>query len=480
MIFPRITRISRVLIITAALVGSLLLAPISVEAHPSNTAGWSLTLALANGPSFTYRASAVPTFTGILTVPSGASVDSVALAIAITGGSSLNPGGLHQTSSTTYSYTTSMDWSLLSAGTLTATAYYSTDATSAPLTFTVKKDTTSLECQIASIAGHVTVPNTALTVTVVPQATYAGIGPGDGTYTMAFLDTHGATVSTFPNLSMDSNGQVSGVTAPAQYGVYKVTCAYSGTQDLAPAQGNTQTLIISQEQALSGAQLYTNPTTMQNNQRWQAYVVLNGQAGGPTPTGSIGIDIPGCKVYSFPVGPNGETLAQLPPITGCPPYAGIYVSYSGDPYYKDKVFTFPLTNPAIPASVLGSASGSTPTSSGQGQITPTSDSQGSLVTATATPASLGNSGSVDAFTTTQSSGGNSILWLLIVVLVIVLLGGGVGVFFLVSRRAKLTAHGTNRTSTPASMQPRWPQHRNGRNLTDADMPHDNGWPPYNQ
>ncbi len=378
-----------------------------------------------------------------------------------------------------------MDWSLLSAGTLTATAYYGDDITSSPLTFTVKKDTTSLECQLAYIASKVTAPNTALIMRVSPQATYAGIGPGDGTYTIGILDSHGVTVSTFPNLSMDSGGMVSGVTAPAQYGVYKVTCAYSGTQDLAPAQGNTQTLIISQEQALSGAQLYTNPTTMQNNQKWQAYVVLNGQTGGPTPTGSISIEIPGCKTYSFPVGSNGETLAQLPPITGCPPYAGIFVSYSGDPYYKENGFSFPLTNPAIPASVLGSASGSTPTSSGQGQtsqgqITPTSDSQASSVTATATPAPLGNSGSVDAFTSTQSSGGNSILWLLIVVLVIVLLGGGVGVFILVSRRAKLTAHGTNRTLTPASMQPRWPQQRNDRNLTGADMPHDNGWPPYNQ
>lgn len=86
MISPRTVRISRVIIIIAALVGSLLLAPISVAAHPSNTAGWSLTLKLANGPSFTYRASALPTFTGILTVPPGASVNSMALAIAITGG----------------------------------------------------------------------------------------------------------------------------------------------------------------------------------------------------------------------------------------------------------------------------------------------------------------------------------------------------------------------------------------------------------
>ena len=490
MISPRTARISRVFVIIAALVGSLLLAPISVAAHPSNTAGWSLTLKLANGPSLTYRASAAPIFTGILTAPSGASVDNMALAIDVAGMTTLNPNALQQTSSTTYSYTASTDWSQLSAGTLTATAYYSTNATSSPLTFTVKKDTTSLECQIASVAGHVTAPNTALTVTVVPQATYAGIGPGDGTYTIDFLDAHGVTVSTFPNLSMDSQSHLSGVTAPAQYGVYKMTCAYSGTQDLAPAQGNTQTFIVSQEQALSGAQLYTNPTTMQNNQKWQAYVVLNGQTGGPTPTGSIGIDIPGCKTYTIPVGSNGETLAQLSPITGCPPYAGIYVSYSGDPYYKDNVFTFPLTNPAIPASVLGSASGSasgsTPTSTGQGQtsqgqITPTSGSQdSSTATATATSASLGSSGSVDAFTTTQSSGGNSMLWLLIVVLVIVLLGGGVGAFFLVSRRAKITAHGTNPTSDPASIQPRWPQHRNDRNLADGDLPHSNGWPPYNQ
>src|SRR5579862_6995604 len=159
-IFPR-----RWLVLAFTLMASVLLMGAAARAAAQSRAydtGYAITLALANGPTFVYGQAPTPIFRGTLTVPSGVSPTSVDLTVNFDGIPYTGPA-LTPINATTYSYSIQTDWSRLTAGTLTATAYYGNLAQSTPFTVTVNRHPTTLQCQLEA-PGYVVGPGQTMAV----------------------------------------------------------------------------------------------------------------------------------------------------------------------------------------------------------------------------------------------------------------------------------------------------------------------------
>jgi len=186
----------------------------------------------------------------------------------------------------------------------------------------------------------------------------------DGTFTLTFV---GPTTTMSPKLQVDGSGNMS-TPAPTQIGCYnQVICSFSGTSMFDPASANIagQPLLISEMKLLSGAQIYTNPTTFTANQSMEMYVVFHGAPGLPAPSGYYGIRVGISFTKVIQLGSNGDSLVKLDPITNLGGSTQIQISYQGDPYYSSQVYSFPLTNPPIPNMSSGGSSGGGSASSGK-------------------------------------------------------------------------------------------------------------------
>lgn len=442
-----VTMVARwcVLVLVCALVvGSVVLATPTARAYPTDS-GYALTLDLKNGPTFNINDGSAPIFTGTLTVPAGTTPKSDGMRVDVNG-TNWGAAFVGSPNGDTYTYQLASDWSWFAIGQYTITANYDlggTDATpSNQKTVTISRELSTITCQTA-VYSEVYAANHALKIVIQVAPANGQVGGSEpaidwphATFNVAFTGPQNATYS---NLAPDSNGGIT-VTTPAQVGYYKFKCTFNGTSLFEPSTSHASGITLSLANALAGAQLYTNPTTLQANQNWQAYVVLQAPAGAPTPTGHFDLVVHPCVSNDITVGSDGATLVNFKPVEATCDISHILLVYSGDTYYKTSDFTFPQTNPAIPAGAGSGATGGGGTGQGQATATPkahattTATAQGTATAAsgasTATPGSAGTVGAA----TTGTSGGLQLWAIAVAVLVMLVLAGGGGAVLLLARR----------------------------------------------
>jgi hypothetical protein len=265
----------------------------------------------------------------------------------------------------------------------------------------------------------------------------------NATYTIKFI---GTTTVTTPSVAPDATDAVT-ITAPSQIGRYnRVDCVFSGTALFTSTTGSAlaQPVLVSEKHNLGAVQIYTNPTTLAAQQKWDMYVQFHAAPGLPVPNGYLSIRLGNIFTPTIPLSSNGDLLVHLDPIRSLNGVSQISIDYLGDPYYNMANVNFPLTNPPIPANVLGGGLGSgggsgsgssggtahaTATAPGTPGATPTTTPGGD-----ATPTASGPSAVLSS--TTPTSGGNGALWLFVALIAVLVLGGGAGDALYLVRRAK--------------------------------------------
>lgn len=448
----RLLRAGRWLPIALVIVFGIVLTATPAQARPLDTSGYSLTLTISNGNSLDYGTTAE--FLAYLTMPPGApgpnpsglvlkvdgqgyasffTVISGKLTIRTTVGEF--PPGTHTAIQTVY----------IAASQITLQ--------SSPVTFTVRKLTPELECAIQNLA-YVYHPGQPLHITSSFGTNTTPLDWQDGTYTIQFA---GPVAVTDANVPADSNDVIT-VPAPNQIGSYKATCKFNGTSSVNPVTGSTMPLTVSLEHQVGSVQVFTNPTTLVSGQPSDMYVVFHAAPGLPTPTGRFNVEVDNAVSTPITLGPDGTGSAHFDkmPVFGNNHFV---IAYSGDPYYTNAVYTFPLTNPPIPAGggSGGSGSGSggtTPTSQATATPSGTATATGSdeaMVAATPTTAT---SASVFAVQGAKSSG-DPIVWLA-VLLILLALCAGVGGFIFWRRRASSASSVSTYTPSPDFTPPQGP------------------------
>ena len=267
-----------------------------------------------------------------------------------------------------------------------------------------------------------------------------------GTYTIT-LD--GPTHVTYSNVSVKSDFVVT-VTAPAQIGMYTLTCAFNGSASYAPVtMTDPHPYTFSALHALGTVQLYSNPTTLAAGQTMDFYVVFHPASGLPMPTGQFSLWFGNTYTNSFTLGSSGAFLIHLSPLSSLAEVQDIQVFYMGDAQYNRATVHFPLTNQPIPSGANGdSASGSSGGNTAQG--TPTTATDGTATTTATpgdetTPTAIGAGGVLTS--TPTDSGGNT--GLILIVVALLLLGGAgtaAGIVIYRMRRAKALSNETNETN----------------------------------
>lgn len=120
-----------------------------------------------------------------------------------------------------------------------------------------------------------------------------------GTYTIK-LD--GPSHVTYSNVSVNSDFVVT-VTAPAQIGMYTLTCAFNGSASYAPVTMTyPHPYTFSALHALGAVQLFSNPTTLAAGQKMDFYVVFHPASGLPMPTGQFSLWFGNSYTNSFTLG----------------------------------------------------------------------------------------------------------------------------------------------------------------------------------
>lgn len=394
---------SLALLLTLLAIGSPAVPAHAAARHAAAT-GATLSLAMANGPTFTYDGSNGPAtpikFTATLVLTQKFSTSNTGqLLVKVSNGTILTNTSPPGSSSDQLTYTFSVDstaivnnsGSIANPGDYTAYATLTTSdptetfttVTSNTVSFTITKAQMSLSCGVTTPVT----PGQAVTVTF---SMYGGTStPVDwtqGTGSVSFVGPGTSTQTyTTSNLQPDSSGKVT-VNAPTPLGRYAVQCSFTGDSNYRSSSMTVSnvTLFVSELKPIGGIQLYTNPTTLVANTPIQMYVVIKPGSGLPAPTGQFTIYIHGYTLYytqGITVGPNGDTLVSLGKIPNLSTATSIEIGYSGDEYYKGQSATFPLTNPAIPSGASGSSGGTVAASGGSPgspKVTPT-------VTRTATP-----------------------------------------------------------------------------------------------
>jgi hypothetical protein len=251
----------------------------------------------------------------------------------------------------------------------------------------------------------------------------------------------GPVTVTYPNLTLDSNNQLV-ITSPSTPGNYKVTCSFDGTANYNSA-GFVFPLTISEEHPIGNIQLFTNPTTLVSQKPMTFDIVVQGTAGLPTPTGSVGVAVGAASTGPILFSSPGNLLVTISSPLFISPSDTVKVTYYGDPVYGMASKSFSITNPPISSGAGGS---STPTSihpPTAGPGTPTAS-----VTSNATPSETATAPAIAqaaAAGTTRTSGTppgpiNVGLLVLLVLALFFIAGGGVAGFLLLRiRRANRAA-----------------------------------------
>lgn len=453
------------------MVGALLLAlPARAAAHTPHAGADTVSLSIDNGTTFTFGETPQPTFTAVVTFGTKPTANyywtvSVRLedGATISGGSSpaTSPDGM------TLTFTRMTPSTTITVGQHTASASFSdpgmgTTVTSNPVSFTVNKATPNLTCSIDGTSANFVGTGQTLHVRMAPTAPTGQVPVDwqDGTYTVT-LD--GPTHLTIPNLAPDSNDVVT-VPGPSQIGKYLLGCAFSGTASFTSVTySDALPYTFSALNGLGPVELFTNPTTLAAQQKLDFYIVFHAAPGLPTPTGEFVIWM-GSSYYtnSLQVGPTGDTLIHLNPLPSLYGVSQITVRYWGDVYYNEATVNFPLTNPPIPAGVIGGSGGNSG-GSGSGSFgnnpqSAATATAGGTAGAQATPSAEATSTAVIprgvASSKPAAPGDNSGPFLMVILALLVLAGLGVagGVIYL-TRRAKSPPGGDSHTAGTAPAPP---------------------------
>ena len=325
---------------------------------PVLAAGDTVTLSLTNGTTFTYGGAA-PKFTAVVTLGAPPTTSHTwQVKVTIAGGATLTNASPPTQSSDGLTLTVAglQPANPVGAGTHTATAEFtnpetSATVTSAPVSFTVNKASLSLACTIAMSGQSIVGVGKPISVQMTP-ASGTGSLPTEartgGTFTVK-LD--GPTRATYANLTANSNFVVA-ATAPAQNGLYTLTCIFNGSANYASASYTaSQPYTISSQHALGTVQLYSNPTTLTSGQKIDFYVVFQPASGLPTPGGQFTLSFGNHRTNAFTLGSAGTFLIYFGTISSLAGVTDIQVTYMGDVNYNQATVHFPLTNQPIPPGI---------------------------------------------------------------------------------------------------------------------------------
>jgi hypothetical protein len=396
--------------------------PISTSA---STSIGTLTLTLDNaGDTFVYGQSPTPTFTVTLVFAVAQHLNLFRTAQVKMDSGETFGGTLDSTDNITFTTTVYTRGFTIRAGQRTATASFTDAPTnttiySAPIAFAIQRAPINFVCGI----NYQTQFSQGQTVTVAMSyeyTEYPPLAPVDWKNATYGVTLRGPTTISYSNLAPDANDDVM-VQLPTTIGTYTLSCTFSGTSLFLPESITitNSPVVISEKKALA-AQLYTNPTTLVAGQPADFYLVLHPANGLPAPTGQVQFTMGQyyTNYYNLTNGILSLHFDTIPPLQGI---TTIFVNYTGDQYYTNKSFTFPLTNPPIPSgtgapqATVGSTAKATGTATATASVTATATT--TLVSATPTVTSATN----PASRTTSSNA-----WVLLVVgiLIVLLLAGG--------------------------------------------------------
>lgn len=438
------TRWLAILLLTAVAAASALL-----FAAPAHAAGDTLALSLTNGASFTYGGTA-PNFTAVVTFETKPTANYGWLVyVTIEGGETF--GSVNQPSKSadgmTLTFTGLRPNNPVAVGQRSATARFLNPGTgvtvySAPVSFTVFRASADFVCAIGAYGSGTTLLGAGRPIDI-HMTPYSGGGqlPAEwltGTYTIK-LD--GPSHVTYSNVSVNSDFVVT-VTAPAQIGMYTLTCAFNGSASYAPVTMTyPHPYTFSALHALGAVQLFANPTTLAAGQKMDFYVVFHPASGLPMPTGQFSLWFGNNYTNSFTLGSSGAFLIHLSPLSSLAEVRDIQVFYMGDVQYNRATVHFPLTNQPIPSGANGdSATGSSGGNSAQG--TPTTSADGTATTTTATPGDETTPTAVGAggvLTSTPADSSGNIGLILIVVALLLLGGAGTAAGIVIYRMRRASA-----------------------------------------
>jgi hypothetical protein len=418
-------------IVTAVVVASELLI---VAPAPALAAGDTVTLSLVNGPTFTYGGTA-PNFTAVVTFGTKPTANyGWTIAVKLDTGQTFGSGSGPTPSQDgmTLTFTRIIAYAPVDAGQRTAIASFYNIGTgetaySSPMSFTVNKASLPLACTVSNQDGgvHFLGVGETLPVQMTPLSDDSQL-PAEwtqGTFTVTF---DGPTHVAYTNLTMGSDFVIS-LKAPAQSGLYSLSCAFSGSADYTP-QTFTDHIqyTVSLRHALGSAQLFTNPTTLQPGTT-DFYLVLHAAPGLPAPTGEFQFLVGKYYTRSIPLSASGDCRISISGIQSMAGITRITMRYWGDVHYNIVSMNFPLTTPPIPGRASSGGSGNVTGGSGS-HATPTTTAT-ETVTATetpgdelATPTAVG-AGAVVTSTPTNSSD-NTGLIVIVVVALLLLAGAG--------------------------------------------------------
>ncbi len=460
----------------------LALAPVAVGAvlfaTPARADGDTVALSITNGTSFTYGGTQ-PLFTAVVTFGTKPTANYAwSVNVKLEDGENFNSISVTSFSQDgmTLTFARISSPTLILAGQHTATASFYDQGTgttvySSPVSLSINQASISISCGFkeAPADAFFLGVNQTLQVSITP---FSGGGqlPAEwqnDSYTVTF---DGPTHITYSNLVSNSDGAVT-VTSPAQFGLYSMTCAFSGDANYTPETfTDYRSYTVSAQHALGSAQLFTTPTKLVPNQSYDFYLVLHPATGLPTPTGYFQIWMGNWFTHTIALTSSGNCLIRFlapPDLSGV---SQITIQYWGDINYNITGINFPLTNPPVPGDTGTSSSGTVSTgSSTHGIATPTGPANATMTPSSdaTTPTAIG-AGNVVHITHPQSGdNGGLILGIIIALLVLVGLGITAGIaIYLLRRRASIAAPGATQ------LQDGWP----GAPTNQWDAP-GRGYPP---
>lgn len=210
--------------------------------------------------------------------------------------------------------------------------------TSDPVTLTVVRRPTQLTCGFPSV---LTIAGAPLSFPVTLSEGTNGYAPG-GTFGITFS---GGQTFTRDGLVQGASWLVN-TTAPTVPDVYHLSCSFSGTATLAPAEQQWGSpLTVSAGHATGAIRLRTDPAPVTAGVPITWDVTVPGAAGLPAPTGYVSIRVGSAFTHIIPLEAGGHVRFDTTPY----PFSGsaILVSYQGDTVYGPTITNLTFDTPPI-------------------------------------------------------------------------------------------------------------------------------------
>ena len=340
-------RIARWLtIVPLALVLTLtvsLAAPEQARARAPQTGTATVVLSITNGTTFTYGSSTQPIFTAVVTYatkPAANYITQIAVKLETGETFGLATDPIPSPDGMTLTFSRLTPDPPAAVGQHTAIATFNNfgagiTGESNPAPFTIAKSSRGFFCGLATYASVIGVGQ-PVHIQMSADGGSQLLPPEfqQGSYTITF---DGPAHVVIANVASDTSGIVT-VTAPTHLGVYSMTCAFNGSPSYMPSSiKNPFPITFSALHALGLVQLYTNPTTLVAQQKMDFYVVFKAAPGLPTPTGEFAFWMGNYSTGSIKLGPTGDYLVHLSPVSSLSGIGHITVKYWGDRYYNEAI-----------------------------------------------------------------------------------------------------------------------------------------------